>query len=59
MPDLDFFLGERHDETALTPLGNGERWIEVSGLDLSPDARWSTNALRDWPVDGRRRSGPM
>src|SRR5262245_21998890 len=22
----------------------------------SPDARWSTNELRDWPVDGRRRS---
>src|SRR5262245_17087748 len=22
----------------------------------SPDARWSTNELRDWLVDGRRRS---
>src|SRR5262245_34811403 len=39
-------------------------WVESSSTDdsrlrgalPSSDARWSTNELRDWPVDGRRRS---
>src|SRR5262245_6643374 len=42
--------------SALPPEAVVERTSMDDRFVPSPDARWSTNELRDWSVDGRRRS---